>query len=160
MFNVNDIVIVKSEKDFEKDMLNDLCYRTNTESIYYRNDRNQIPFSSAMKKFYDKKFVVANYLDDCEIYLYTDEDDLNDVVKYTFTINMLKPYTEDDIDDSIREDLSKEDYFNLISFVNYGYSDLVAIMKRPISSESEEYIINRMKYLDKLKEKLCDKILK
>lgn len=160
MFNVNDIVIVKSEKDFEKDMLNGLCYRTDTESIYYRNDRNQIPFSSAMKKFYDKKFVVANYLDDCEIYLYTDEDDLNDVVKYTFTINMLKPYTEDDIDDSIREDLSKEDYFNLISFVNYGYSDLVAIMKRPISSESEEYIINRMKYLDKLKEKLCDKILK
>lgn len=160
MFNVNDIVIVKSKKDFERDMLNGLCYKTDTESIYYRNDRNQIPFSSAMKKFYDKKFVVANYLDDYEIYLYTDEDDLNDVVKYTFTINMLKPYTEDDIDDSIREDLSKEDYFNLISFVNYGYSDLVAIMKRPISSESEEYIINRMKYLDKLKEKLCDKILK
>ena len=160
MFNVNDIVIVKSEKDFEKDMLNGLCYKTDTESIYYRNDRNQIPFSLAMKKFYNKKFVVANYLDDSEIYLYTDEDDLNDVVKYTFTINMLKPYTEDDIDDSIREDLSKEDYFNLISFVNYGYSDLVAIMKRPISSESEEYIINRMKYLDKLKEKLCDKILK
>lgn len=160
MFNINDIVIVKSEKDFEKDMLNGLCYRTDTESIYYRNDRNQIPFSSAMKKFYDKKFVVANYLDDCEIYLYTDEDDLNDVVKYTFTINMLKPYTEDEVDNSIKEDLSKEDYFNLISFVNYGYSDLVAIMKRPISSESEEYIINRMKYLDKLKEKLCDKILK
>lgn len=160
MFNVNDIVVVKSEKDFEKDMLNGLCYRADTESIYYRNDRNQIPFSSTMKKFYDKKFVVANYLDDYEIYLYTDEDDLNDVVRYTFTINMLKPYTEDDIDDSIKEDLSKEDYFNLISFVNYGYSDLVAIMKRPISSESEEYIINRMKYLDRLKEKLCDKILK
>lgn len=160
MFNVNDIVIVKSEKDFEKDMLNGLCYRTDTESIYYRDDRNQIPFSSAMKKFYDKKFVVANYLDDCEIYLYTDEDDLNDVVRYTFTVNMLKPYTEDEVDNSVKEDLTKEDYFNLISFVNYGYSDLVAIMKRQISSESEEYIISRMKYLDKLKEKLCDKILK
>ena len=62
MFNVNDIVIVKSEKDFEKDILNGLCYKTDTESIYYRNDRNHIPFSSEMKKFYNKKFVVANYL--------------------------------------------------------------------------------------------------
>ena len=64
------------------------------------------------------------------------------------------------VDNSVKEDLTKEDYFNLISFVNYGYSELVAIMKRQISSESEEYIINRMKYLDKLKEKLCDKISK
>ena len=160
MFNVNDIVIVKSEKDFEKDMLNGLCYKTDTESIYYRNDRNHIPFSSEMKKFYNKKFVVANYLDDSEIYLHTDEDDLDDVVRYTFTVNMLKPCTEDEADGSVKEDLTKEDYFNLISFVNYGYSDLIAIMKRQISSESEEYIISRMKYLDKLKEKLCDKILK
>ena len=160
MFNVNDIVIVKSEKDFEKDILNGLCYRTDTGSIYYRNDRDQIPFSSAMKKFYDKKFIVVNYLDGSAIYLHTDEDDLDDVVRYTFTANMLKPYTEDEADNSVKEDLTKEDYFNLISFVNYGYSDLVAIMKRQISSESEEYIISRMKYLDKLKEKLCDKILK
>lgn len=160
MFNVNDIVIVKSEKDFEKDILNGLCYKTDTGSIYYKNDRNQIPFSPAMKKFYDKKFVVANCLNDNEVYLYTDEDDLNDVVRYTFTVNMLKPYIEDEVDNNIKEDLTKEDYLNLISFVNYGYSDLVTIMKRQISSESEEYIINRMKYLDKLKEKLCDKILK
>ena len=160
MFNVSDIVIVKSEKDFEKDILNGLCYKTDTGSIYYRNDRDQIPFLSAMKKFYNKKFVVANYLDDSEIYLQTDEDDLDDVVGYTFTVNMLKPYTEDETDNSTKEDLTKEDYLNLISFVNYDYSDLIAIMKRQISSESEEYIINRMKYLDKLKEKLCDKILK
>ena len=160
MFNVNDIVIVKSEKDFEKDILNGLCYKTDTGSIYYRNDRDQIPFLSAMKKFYDKKFIVINYLDDSEIYLQTDEDDLDDVVRYTFTVNMLKPYTEDETDNSVKEDLTKEDYFNLISFVNYGYSDLIAIMKRQISSESEEYIISRMKYLDKLKEKLCDKISK
>ena len=160
MFNVNDIVIVKSEKDFEKDILNGLCYKTDTGSIYYRNDRDQIPFLSAMKKFYDKKFIVVNYLDDSAIYLHTDEDDLDDVVGYTFTVNMLKPYTEDATDNNVKEDLTKEDYLNLISFVNYGYSDLVAIMKRQISSESEEYIINRMKYLDKLKEKLCDKILK
>lgn len=160
MFNVNDIVIVKSEKDFEKDILNGLCYKTDTGSIYYRNDRNQIPFSSAMKKFYNKKFIVVNYLDDNAIYLHTDEDDLDDVVRYTFTANMLKPYIEDEADNSVKEDLTKEDYFNLISFVNYGYSDLVAIMKRQISFESEEYIISRMKYLDKLKEKLCDKILK
>lgn len=51
MFNVNDIVVVKSEKDFEKDILNGLCYKTDTGSIYYRNDRDQIPFSSAMKSF-------------------------------------------------------------------------------------------------------------
>ena len=102
MFNVNDIVVVKSEKDFEKDILNGLCYKTDTGSIYYRNDRDQIPFLSAMKKFYNKKFVVANYLDDSEIYLQTDEDDLDDVVRYTFTVNMLKPYTEDEVDNSVK----------------------------------------------------------
>ena len=157
MLNKDDIVIVKSEKDFEKDMLNGLCYRTDTESIYYKNDRNNITFLSAMRKFCNKKFLVANYISDDEIYLYTDEDSLTDVTRYVFTKNMLKPYVNDN---DVRDDLSKEDYFNLISFVNYGYSDLVAIMKRQISSESEEYIISRMKYLDKLKEKLCDKILK
>ena len=43
-----------------------------------------------------------------------------------------KPYTEDETDNSVKEDLTKEDYLNLISFVNYGYSDLIAIMKRQI----------------------------
>ena len=160
MFNTHDIVVVKSEKDFEKDVLNNLSYITNTGSIYYKNDSNQIPFLAAMKKFCDKKFIVANYLNDNEIYLYTDEDDLNDVIKYTFTANMLKPYIEDDVYCEIEEDLSKEDYFNLISFVNYDYSNLMTVMKRSIQLESEEYIMNRIKYLDKLKEKLCDKISK
>lgn len=156
MLNKDDIVVVKSNQDFVNDVYNGCCsYDNDTQTIHYKD--SYILFSAEMRKFCNKKFLVANYISDDEIYLYTDEDNLTDVVKYVFTKNMLKPYADDT---DVKDDLSKEDYLNLISFVNHEYSDLVAIMKRSISLESEEYIINRMKYLDKLKEKLCDKILK
>lgn len=150
MYNINDIVVVKSFEEFENDAKAGLCHIDSDGDIYYNN--SEMPFTEMMYRFCNKKFIVDKYLNDDEIFLKTDEDDLESVIMFTFTTNMLKPYIDD------TDSLTKEDYLNLISSVNYEYFNLINILNKTSTTEVKDYIMYRIKYLDKLKEKLCDKV--
>ncbi len=155
----NNVVQVKTLEEFKRDISSKKCSTNSYGDIYYKS--SNLAFTDAMKRFCGMYFSVHKYVSDNEIYLYAEDIELQGIEKYVFTADMINVY-EGPTDEEDSDEFSTQNYLDIIALINKEEQTLIEkknlIMYNP--ELNDQYILDRITYLDKIKNIICKKIMK